>query len=198
MPSGASPPAVVEALRAVGRAMRTLGRKWYVFGAQAAIFYGRPRMTADIDVTLDVEPIPRADVIAVLGAEGICQRWERSAEDLAASRLLPLVHVATSMPIDAVVAGAGLELEFMARARVVEIGGADAPIVSPEDLIVMKVLAGRRKDLDDVRSIVSERSAELDWEHVRSTLTELAAAVGDPRLLPRLERLSRGRVRRPQ
>ena len=33
-----------------------MGAAWYVFGAQAVIIWGRPRLTADIDVTVRMDP----------------------------------------------------------------------------------------------------------------------------------------------
>jgi predicted nucleotidyltransferase len=48
--------------------------------------------------------------------------------------------------------------------------GAAIPVISPEDLIVTKILAGRSKDLEDVRGILKERRASLDLDHIRETL----------------------------
>ncbi len=53
-------PASVELLAALAKVLRARKIRWYVFGAQAAIVYGSPRMTMDVDV----------DVRAVLGTMG--------------------------------------------------------------------------------------------------------------------------------
>lgn len=52
MPSPAGP---AELLADLSRALRTLGVRWYVFGAQAVLIWGRPRMTTDVDVTVRLE-----------------------------------------------------------------------------------------------------------------------------------------------
>ena len=47
-------PASVEVLASLAKVLRPRKIRWYVFGAQAAVFYGSPRMTMDVDVTIAV------------------------------------------------------------------------------------------------------------------------------------------------
>ena len=52
---------VADLLEDLGAALDTLGVRWYLFGAQAAILYGVARLTADVDVTVQVpagRPVP--------------------------------------------------------------------------------------------------------------------------------------------
>ena len=49
------PPVALELLAALSRVISRWGR-WYVFGAQAVIAYGVPRLSADVDVTVRLEP----------------------------------------------------------------------------------------------------------------------------------------------
>lgn len=53
------------------------------------------------------------------------------------------------------------------------------------DLVVMKVLAGRGKDLDDLRSLLV--GGEVDLVEVRDILGQLEEALGQSDLSPRLE-----------
>jgi hypothetical protein len=48
-------PAAVEVLRALVRVLPRYG-DWYLFGAQAVLAYGVPRLSADVDVTLRLLP----------------------------------------------------------------------------------------------------------------------------------------------
>ena len=48
-------PAAVELLAALSQVLARWGR-WYLFGAQAVIAYGVPRLSADVDVTLQLAP----------------------------------------------------------------------------------------------------------------------------------------------
>ncbi len=49
------PSAAASTLADLASVLEDLGLRWYLFGAQAAIHYGNPRATADVDVT--VEPM---------------------------------------------------------------------------------------------------------------------------------------------
>ncbi len=52
--------ALDEVLAAVAAVIRDIAARWYLFGAQAASLWGRPRLTADIDVTTEI-PYDRVD-----------------------------------------------------------------------------------------------------------------------------------------
>ncbi|MCC6846922.1 MAG: hypothetical protein IT294_00375 [Deltaproteobacteria bacterium] len=59
-------PAASKLLRDLAPILRRFGDRWYVFGAQAVVIWGRPRMTADVDVTAFLEPNdPQAFVAAM-------------------------------------------------------------------------------------------------------------------------------------
>jgi predicted nucleotidyltransferase len=191
MPSGVSRPAAAELLAAFGRVMQRRRLRWYVFGAQAVVVYGRPRLTADVDVTVELVGSDVRALLADLQKRGFELRFPLRDERLAEARLLPMVHVPTAMPLDLMLAERGLEEEFLSRARACDIGGVKVPVISVEDLVAVKILAGRRKDLEDVRGVLVEQSGRIDLERTRDVLSSLEAALGEDKLLPRLDRLLR-------
>jgi hypothetical protein len=182
-------PAIAELLCAFERVMRERGLRWYVFGAQAVLAYGRPRFTADVDVTVDFAGQEAIEIVDALARQGFMLRFTLSEERLREARMLPLVHTPTTLPVDLVVAGPGLDEEFLARARHIDVAGIAIPIVSVEDLLAMKVLAGRRKDLEDVRGLLIEQHGRIDLDRTRDVLGALEAASAAPNLVSRLERL---------
>lgn len=66
-------------------------------------------------------------------------------------------------------------------------GGEPVPVVSPEDLVVTKLLAGRAKDVEDIRGVLRERGDRLDLELVRRTVWRVEQALGVSDLRPVLE-----------
>jgi predicted nucleotidyltransferase len=175
--------------------MREHGWRWYVFGAQAVVAHGRPRLTADVDASVDLAGAEPGALVDALAEHGFALRYPLSAEHLSGARLLPMVHTPSGMPLDLTIAGPGLDQEFVARARPFDLGGVEVPVISAEDLVAMKVLAGRRKDLEDVRGVLVEQEQRLDLERVRDVLAAMEAVTGENTLLPKLERLLRKRRR---
>ena len=95
------------------------------------------------------------------------------------------------MPLDVVLAGSGLEEEFLDRARAVDLGGTKVPLIDPEDLIIAKVLAGRPKDLEDALGLWRLRGRDLDPARIRRTLRLLEEALSQSDLLSAFELILR-------
>ena len=102
--------------------------------------------------------------------------------------MFPFVHRKSRIPLDIVLAGPGLEEEFLQRARKLNLGGVVVPVISPEDLIVTKILAGRPKDIEDVRAILRARLKKLDLRRIRGFLRLLEDAVGQTDLKQSFEK----------
>lgn len=184
------PADVSRALADLARAFAELGRRWYVFGAQAVAAAGVPRFTADIDVT--VEAAPR-DLEVLVNAFAKRRLTPRDVADLprfvAETRVVPVVH-GSGLPVDVVLAGPGLEEEMLARVRLRKIGKMEIPFIETGDLVVLKVLAGRPKDLEDVRALLRLHPADLDVEVARERLGRLAEVLEDEGLLATLDRMA--------
>lgn len=178
---------LAELLAGLHDAFATLGVRWYLFGAQAAILHGAARLSADVDVTVHLGELPLRPLLGALAARGFDPRVpspERFADE---NRVVPLVHRESRMPVDLVLAGPGLEERFLARIELRDVEGVPVPLASREDLVVMKLLAGRPKDLDDVAALAA--GAGLDLGYLRATLGELERAIDRGDLLPSLERM---------
>lgn len=183
------PSADVEVFAALGRAFGRLGVRWYVFGAQAAILYGASRLTEDVDVTVDPGGHETSELVGALASEGFSLRVDDVDGFVARTRVLPLVHEPSDMPVDVVLAGPGLEDLFFEGARVETIEGVSVPVASREDIVTMKLLAGRPKDLEDAAAIFAVAGDDVDLERIRSTLRLLEQALDQSDLLPRLDEL---------
>jgi hypothetical protein len=190
-------PAVAELLRALAPVLERFGGRWYVFGAQAVILWGRPRLTADVDVTAFLEPDDPPAFVAAMGSAGFSLRVRDADAFVRATRVLPFLHESTELPLDVVLAGPGLEEEIARAARRVDLSGTTVPVIAPEDLVVTKILAGRAKDLDDVQGILLTEGEKLDLSRVRSLLRALEEALGQSDLTPTFEAQLAAAKRRP-
>jgi hypothetical protein len=169
------------------RVCQELQVRWYLFGAQAALLYGSPRLTADADITVQLGAISPEVFAAALHTS-----FDLRVTDPAfvrTTRVLPILHRSSRFPADIVLGGPGLEEAFLERAKTRSIHGLLVPVASAEDLIAMKVLAGRRKDEEDIVAVLSAQAGTLDVAQVRRTLSDLSEALAQDDLLPLFERL---------
>jgi predicted nucleotidyltransferase len=58
------------------------------------------------------------------------------------------------------------EVEMVARSTVVDLGSVQVRLPTPEDLIIMKALANRPKDLADIQAVAASHP-DLDQARIR-------------------------------
>ena len=184
-------PAAVELLTALAPVAERWGR-WCVFGAQAVVVYGVPRLSADVDVTLALVPDAPEHFARDMQAAGFSLRVT-DPDFVRRTRVMPFVHEPTGMPLDVVLASSGLEDEFLQRALSTDIGGTRVPVIELSDLIIAKVLAGRPKDVDDATALWRLHGREMDAQRIRHVLQLLEEALGQSDLVSSFESISSSR-----
>jgi hypothetical protein len=178
---------VADLLADLSSAFTAVEVEWFLFGAQAAIVYGVARLTADVDVTARVPGgLPNTALIAALEQRGFRRRFDHPAL-MEHGRVLPFVHERSSIPLDVVLSGPGLEDEFFLRVRRHSLDGVDVPVLDVADLVVLKMLAARPKDIEDVVTLLRIHGASVDLALARRTLQMLESALGQRDLLPALD-----------
>jgi hypothetical protein len=161
---------------------------YMIIGGQAVLLYGEPRLTRDVDITLGASLDRLADVLRVveeLGLRVLVDPESFTRETM----VLPCLDEGVKVRLDLVFSDSPYETEAVARARSVETGGAPVRFVSPEDLVIHKLVAGRPRDLEDARSVLA-RNPGLDRKWIRRWLKELGALLEEP-LLRRLDEVER-------
>ena len=160
-----------EAALKVARALEELGLPYAFIGGFALAFWGEPRLTADLDITLLAEDPEGA-------ARKLLERFRPRVEDplgfLRQTRVL-LLEV-DGVPVDVAFAMPGYEEEALRRAVRVSLPGGEVRVLSPEDLIIHKCVAGRPRDLEDVKGILL-RQRVLDLDYIRRWLREFEGLV---------------------
>jgi hypothetical protein len=171
-------PDIAKLLGEIARALGPLKVRWYVFGAQAVIAAGYVRQTADIDITTD--DVPADKLRRALRRAGFELRKDIEGVDalIEHHRILPLRH-RSGLNLDVVRAGPGLEMEMLGRAIRRRVGRLQIPFAETNDLLVLKILAGRAKDLEDVRGLLRSCSKEIAPDLVRERLDQLGKLLDD-------------------
>lgn len=181
---------VTSALVELAQAFAALGVRWYVFGAQAVVAAGVPRLSHDLDVTVEAPAGGAPALVETLEAHGFALRDVGAdvATFIAETRVIPMMVAQSKFPIDVVLAGPGLEEDMLARVTRRTVSGVPIPFVDTADLIALKLLAGREKDLEDVRALVRARSNDLDLDLARQRVAELGSLLDDSTLSETLDR----------
>ncbi len=159
-----------------------------VIGGIAATFRGEARFTADVDVVIGVDLDGALRLLERLPKSVFQPLFPDVEEVLRKSFLLPLRHSITHISVDIAVGLSGFEQQAISRATEIELPDGRIPVVSAEDLILMKLLAGRPRDTDDVRNILLRQGPALDWNYLLEIGQQLQQAV-DQDLLTELQQL---------
>ena len=154
------------ALEALGRLLSDLGIRWVLIGALAANRYRTaPRLTQDVDLLLEDFGPGLESLERTLREAG----WEvhrASAE----AELLRLRHAELGIA-DLMIAGTDYQREAIRRAREEAVGsGSTALVLTAEDVVVHKLIAGRTQEIADVEAIL-EAGAPLDREYIERWAT---------------------------
>lgn len=104
--------------------------------------------------------------------------------------VLPCQDATTQIRVDLIFSFSPYERDAIGRGCSVRMGNANVRFASVEDLIVHKILAGRPRDLDDVRAVLNKNPA-ADRRFIRDTLAEFAATLGEP-LVKRFDAVASG------
>ena len=158
-------------LKELAEALQRAGVPYMVFGGQAVLLYGEPRLTRDIDISLGIDPNHPAPVLAMIAELGLRSLVDDVEEFLRQTFVLPVLHAESGIRIDFVFSFSPYEHQAIGRARTVPIDGVNVRFVALEDLIVQKVIAGRPRDLDDAEKVIVKNPG-FDRAYVEKWLRE--------------------------
>ena len=173
-----------DTLVALSAALAVNEHRWFLFGAQAALLYGARRLTHDVDVTVFA---PNLDtLISDLRLGGFEFRVADPVRLAKETRVLPVTHLTTSMPVDVVLGGPGFEEHFWEHREMTTVANATVPVVQREHLVLLKLLAGRPHDLEDARAVIE---AGADLAVVEQLVEAVVEALGENDVRDRLTQI---------
>lgn len=177
---------VFDAALAAQEVCKKIGLQFCVIGGVALQRWGEPRFTADVDLSVLVEPGEEDTVASELLAR-LPARIEAPLEFAQKTRVL-LLKSTDGIGIDIVLAGLPFEARVIERSSWWTID--DNTVLrtcSAEDLLVMKCFAARDKDWADVTSILERLGPHLDLDLVRKELQPLVTAKEEPEIFEQFE-----------
>lgn len=177
---------VPSALIQVADAMECCRLAYVVVGGVAAIAWGVPRTTLDIDVAVWAEP---ASVDAAIDC--LLSRFPArvaNAHEFVRQTNVLLLRTAQGVEIDVIFGRLSIQQDFVSRGIEKDIEGRKIRFVTAEDLLLMKLSSEREKDQQDARTLLRVTAGTLDRSYLEPRLVELAEGLARPEILEEFRR----------
>lgn len=163
------------------------GYNYVVIGGVAAGTLGEPRVTADVDVDIAINKEDIADFLdkaAKAGFKVLKKKCLQSAEQVGVFQI-----GAGDYHVDFIIASTDLEARVCERRIAIKLHGVKAFFPSPEDLILLKIIPGRKQDLVDVEKVIARHKGRLDTKYLKAWARKLCDEAEDMRIWKTLNEL---------
>ncbi len=148
---------------------------YMITGSVAMNFYAKPRMTRDIDLVIEISDMHAAGLVRLFGREFYVEP-ELILQATRNEGMFNLIHTEYVIKVDCVIKKHTpyRKLEFERR-RQIQVHHTPIWIVSPEDLILSKLIwakdSGSEKQLTDVKNILEAQA--VDTQYLKKQAKEL-------------------------
>ena len=151
---------------------------YMIIGGQAVLLYGEPRLTRDIDITLGVGVEGLSKVKKMVLSMGLEILVKNEKDFVSETMVLPTLDRESGIRLDFIFSNSLYEKQAIDRAKDIKLGRTSVKFVSLEDVVIHKVIAGRPRDLEDVKSILL-KNPHYDSEYVVKWLKGFDASLGE-------------------
>ncbi|KKL97764.1 hypothetical protein LCGC14_1831140 [marine sediment metagenome] len=150
----------------IQKALQRAGVDYAVIGAHAVNAWVEPRFTSDFDITVQAGQQALERLEKVLAQEGLTAVAQEGADQPAGPDFVRFTSRDGSIDLEVQIARTEFQSEAITRART----AGDLRVATPEDLIVMKLIAYRTKDRADLAGLVE--LPDVDWDYVERWAAE--------------------------
>jgi hypothetical protein len=158
--------------------LETEGVAYALIGGLAVSLRGQPRLTADVDMVILADVQRSLALVRGLEATSFKPLFDDVAEVVERAYILPLRHRSTNVKVDLALGVSGFERQVLARAERLVLAGTSIAVATAEDLLIMKILAGRPQDDQDVEGLMIAQGRNLDWSYCLNLAEQLGQALG--------------------
>lgn len=182
---GARVPRDLEtALRQAIRFLEKHNIKYAVIGGLATSQWGYERYTADLDFKIFV---PNTDYPAM--RELLRRAFPENPRPHIPNHALVLAVEIDGVIVDFGMGYPGFDELVIERAVEYTAKGYKIRFATPEDLIILKVIANRGKDWQDIEGLVNSRVDDLDFGYMENWMVQFAEALERPELMQRYQEI---------
>ncbi len=181
----------LQAVAGLANALNELNLDAVLIGGVAVSLGSHPRSTQDVDALVMFDTAMISDLLGTLQRHGFVPLFRDAAAVAVATRVAPLRHTSSGIRVDIALGCMPFEQEVVDRRSASIEVEVDLPLATPEDLIILKSIASRPKDLEDIRNIALAHP-ELDRERVKRWVTAYGELQDESDLWERTEKLLDG------
>ena len=167
-------------VKVVLNALNESGVDYTIIGGLAAIFYGRPRTSLDVDIIISVKPENLADFHKFLRGKGFEVEYKDMLTSFKEKSHVSIFLSKYPFRVDLKGVYDSLDRASMENRRKAKIFGLEAWIESPEDLVVAKICYGSQTDMEDVVAVLKRQKLDMGYLEKRSK---------EEGILPKLKRV---------
>lgn len=162
--------------------------KGLIIGGIAASILGRPRVTRDVDALVLMDEKDWGGFLTAGSKFGFVARITNPLDFARKAKVLLVRHEPSGIDVDITFGALSFEKEAIANAVWVDIKGVHLPLPTAEDLIIMKAVAHRPRDLADIESIIDAHK-KLNLRRIRRWVREFSTAIEMPEIFNDLEKI---------
>jgi len=163
-------------LKKIALQLKKVSIPYMVIGGQAVLLYGEPRLTRDIDITLGigVDGLDRVKkIIPIIGLKSLVQKEKVFVQQ---NMVLPTIDQKSGIRVDFIFSFCPYERQAIGRARDIRVGRTQVKFASLEDVVIHKVISGRPRDLEDIKSILV-KNPKYNSDYISGWLKEFDQSV---------------------
>jgi len=161
----------------IGKILASHKIPYMIIGGQAVLLYGEPRLTKDIDITLGVGADALPGILKLVRALKFKVLVENPEEFVSKTMVLPVLDKPTGIRVDLIFSYSTYESGAIKRARKIKFGSHMVKYASLEDVIIHKLVAGRPRDIEDVKSILI-KNPDYDRKYISKWLKKFDSSLG--------------------
>jgi hypothetical protein len=161
--------AFYAAVDAFIKAADTLGAEWMFIGAVPLAAWGQARASTDADFVISLDLLGAWDLDVRMAKRGFSKISGPVQIPQSSLIVSNYVFERPQIPFKVDVFFSTTEWDKTALARRVKahFGKRDYWIATAEDLLLYKLMAWRKRDVEDAASIVERSSESMDWDYIR-------------------------------
>ena len=165
-------------LRKIANELNKLRMPYIVIGGQAVLLYGEPRLTKDIDITLGVGIEEVEKIMNAVQKLALRMLVDNPEEFVKKTMVLPVMDDKTGIRVDFIFSFSLYEKQAIERAVDVKFGTTAVKFASLEDVVIHKIIAGRGRDIEDVRAILL-KNPNYNVRYIRGWLKEFDKSLNE-------------------